>query len=49
MALAVQTGGVVSCVRTVVAQIEALPGLVHGAAQDGESDGEMLLSAEVGP
>ena len=30
-------------------RIEALPGFVHVAAQDGESDGEMILSAEVGP
>lgn len=47
--LAVQTGGDVDRLRTVAAQIEALPGFVHVAAQDGESEGEMILSAEVGP
>lgn len=46
--LAVRTGGDVDRLRTVAAQIEALPGFAHVAAQDGEGDGEMILSAEVG-
>lgn len=46
--LAVQTGGDVDRLGTVAAQIEALPGFTHVAAQNGESDGEMILSAEVG-
>lgn len=47
--LAVQTGGDVDRLRNVAAQIEALPGFVHVAAQEGDGEGEMILSAEVGP
>ncbi len=47
--LAVQTGGDVDQLRTVASQIEALPGFVHVTAQDGEGEGEIILSAEVGP
>jgi hypothetical protein len=47
--LAVQTGGDIERLRSVAAQIEGLPSFVHVAAQDGDSDGEIILSAEVGP
>lgn len=45
--LAVRTEGDVDRLRAVAAQIEALPGFVHVAAQDGEGVGEMILSAKV--
>ena len=45
--LAVRTDGDVDRLRAVAAQIEALPGFVNVAAQDGEGVGEMILSAKV--
>lgn len=47
--ISVQTQGDVERLRAVATQIEALPGFVHVAAQDGESAGEMILSAKVEP
>lgn len=47
--IAVRTEGNVDRLRAVAAQIEALPGFVHVAAQDGEGVGEMILSAKVEP
>lgn len=46
--LAVQTGGDAERLRTVAAQIEALPGFANVDARDGDSKGEVVLSAEVG-
>ncbi len=47
--LAVQTGGDVDRLRSVAAQIEALPQFAEVTAQDGDAEGEMILSAQVAP